>query len=151
MKTLLLLLTIFIALPIKSQVLIEDQVFISAMKQSFPLTYQTIDSMARINKYIMIDSTINSEILSQCRAFIIITHITANPQFYCDVSADVFISFYIQAIKENSKSIIRDCMKTNGYDARNACLNPDWWKVLNSLAKQIGDYHLAQIKRTIFV
>ena len=111
---LILLLTIFIALPIKSQALTEDQAFITAMKQSFPLTYQIIDSMARTNMHTTIDSTINLEILRQCRAFIIISYIKVNPQFYCDVSTDVFTSFYMLAIKENSKDPLA---ASNGFQA----------------------------------
>lgn len=148
MKTVFLLLFVLISLSLQSQITNKSSVFVHEVKNRFPLIYQTIDSMARLNEYVMRTDVIDSTIIKQCTAFLTIGYMVSNPKFYCNVDTETFNVFYLRAITENHRGNIMDCYNKNTFDARNACLNLDWKKVLDSLVKQIGDYHLKVIRRT---
>jgi uncharacterized protein YpuA (DUF1002 family) len=118
------------------------------MKTRFPLIYRAIDSTARLNEYVMRENFIDSTIMTQCRSFLTIGFMISNPERLCNVNSETFNVFYLRAITENHQGNIMDCYNKNTFDARNACLNLDWKKVLDSLVKQIGDYHLKVLRRT---
>lgn len=151
MKLLLLVLAILLSIPIYSQISSRNSVIIAEMQNRFPLIYKAIDSTARINMFVMKSNHVDSIIMTQCRSFLTIGFMITNPERLCNVNSEIFNVLYLQAITQNHEGSITDCINKLTFDARNACLNLNWKKVLDSLVNQIGDYHISVARKTTLI